>query len=61
MRSIITFLRRDARHFQIFFLAGFLAYGIAVLQWDAEWQRYLILFGTCLAVQTLFIRWKKLP
>ncbi len=61
MRSIIDFFRRDARHFQLIFLAGFLAYGIAVLQWDAEWQRYLILFGTCLAVQALFIRWKKLP
>ncbi|HRD53164.1 MAG TPA: RnfABCDGE type electron transport complex subunit D [Flavobacteriales bacterium] len=61
MQPIIAFLRRDARHFQILFLAGFLAYGIAVLQWDAEWQRYLMLFGTCLVVQTAFIRWKKLP
>lgn len=28
---------------------------------DAEWLRYPILLGTCLAVQALFIRWKKLP
>lgn len=61
MQTVISFLRRDARHFQILFLASFLAYGIMVLQWDAEWQRYLILFGTCLAVQTVFICWKRLP
>lgn len=59
--SPITFLKRDARHFQIIFLATFLLYGIMALQWDAEWQRYALLFSTCLAVQAFFIRWKGLP
>ncbi|MFN3874893.1 MAG: RnfABCDGE type electron transport complex subunit D [Flavobacteriales bacterium] len=61
MRQLIAFFRRDARHFQIAFLAGFLAYGIALLQWDAEWSRYALLIGTCLAAQALFIRLKRLP
>ncbi len=60
MPSLITFFRRDARHFQIIFLAGFLAYGIVALQWDAEWLRYAILFGSCLSVQAIFIRWRRL-
>lgn len=61
MNAVIDFLRRDARHFQILFLAAFLAYGIAALQWDAEWRRYLVLLTTCLTVQALFIRRLKLP
>lgn len=61
MHPVIRFFRRDARHFQIVFLASFLVYGISVLQWDAEWRRYVLLFGTCLAVQSAFIAWKGLP
>lgn len=64
MRALMTplrFLRDDARHFQIVFLSGFLIYGITALEWDAEWLRYLTLFGTCVAVQAVFILWKKLP
>jgi Na+-transporting NADH:ubiquinone oxidoreductase subunit NqrB len=59
--AFIRFLQRDARHFQILFQAGFLVYGMAVLQWDAEWLRYAVLIGTCLAAQSLFVRWKRLP
>lgn len=57
----IAFLRRDARHFQVLFLASFLLYGIFQLGWDAEWPRYAILIGTALGVQALFIRWKQVP
>lgn len=60
MSALLRFLRQDARHFQILFLASFLAYGISVLQWDAEWRRYLLLFMTCLLVQAAFIFWKQL-
>lgn len=61
LRSGIDFLKRDARHFQILFLSGFLAYGLCALQWDAEWQRYALLLGTCMGVQAFFIHWKGLP
>jgi Na+-transporting NADH:ubiquinone oxidoreductase subunit NqrB len=57
----IEFLKRDARHFQILFLSGFLTYGLCVLQWDAEWPRYALLLGTCLSVQAISIHWKGLP
>lgn len=57
----LNFLQRDARHFQILFLGIFLVYGTIELQWDTEWSRYLTLMGTCLVVQTMFIKWKGLP
>ena len=57
----LQFLRKDARHFQIVFLSTFLVYGIIALQWDAEWERYLVLLLTSLSVQAVFIRWKGLP
>jgi Na+-transporting NADH:ubiquinone oxidoreductase subunit NqrB len=60
-----TFMQRsqfiDARWFQIIFLGGFLAYGIVALQWDADWDRYAMLLGTCLGTQLWFIRMKGLP
>lgn len=58
--TVLRFLREDARHFQIIFLLGFLAYGIAALGWDAEWPRYAALLGTALSAQAVFIRWKRL-
>lgn len=61
MLALLHSLRRDARHFQLLFLGGFLAYGIAMLQWDAEWPRYAVLIGTCVVVQSLYIRRKRLP
>lgn len=65
MRAIthhaLSFFRKDARHFQIVFLASFLVYGVFQLQWDAELTRYLILIVSCLSVQALFIQWKELP
>lgn len=61
LRALNRFLRSDARHFQIVFLQGFLAYGVLALGWDAEWPRYAVLLATCLLVQTLFICWKGLP
>lgn len=57
----LHFLRRDARHFQIVFLSTFMVYGTVALQWDTQWERYLILLSCTLAVQAFFIRWKGLP
>ncbi|MBL0126531.1 MAG: RnfABCDGE type electron transport complex subunit D [Flavobacteriales bacterium] len=59
--ATLVFLKQDARHFQIVFLAGFLLFGILQLHWDAELTRYVFLLGTCLGVQACFIRWKSLP
>ncbi len=61
MDHLLRTLRKDARHFQIVFLSTFLAYGLLALQWDAEWERYLVLFITALSTQAIFIRWKGLP
>ncbi|MBK8532321.1 MAG: RnfABCDGE type electron transport complex subunit D [Flavobacteriales bacterium] len=57
LRSFI----QDPRHFQIVFLGGFLTYGVLALGWDSQWMRYATLFGTCVGIQTIFIRWKGIP
>ncbi len=41
----------DPRYFQVFFQAFFLAYGIGVLNWLADWQHYLVSVGGCLVFQ----------
>lgn len=42
---------RDARHFQIIYLASFLVYGIVFLGWEVDLWKYGTLIGTCLIVQ----------
>ncbi|MCB0843033.1 MAG: RnfABCDGE type electron transport complex subunit D [Bacteroidetes bacterium] len=49
-------LTRDARHFQIAYLGGFLVYGILALGWEAEWMRYLTIIVACLVTQVVAVR-----
>jgi Na+-transporting NADH:ubiquinone oxidoreductase subunit NqrB len=51
--SIFQWFRSDARHYQIFFLLSFLMYGIFMLEWDAEWEKILAIFGTCMVTQLI--------
>lgn len=51
MQSILSFLRRDARHFQLLWLSSFLCYGLLVLGWESELPRYLTLATTALLTQ----------
>ena len=44
-------LRPDPRYFQVIFQAIFLSYGILILNWDANWQHYLISIAGCLFFQ----------
>jgi Na+-transporting NADH:ubiquinone oxidoreductase subunit NqrB len=55
MNMISKFLK-DGRHFQIGFLILFMTYGMLFLDWDKEWDRYLVTFASCLAVQAIGIR-----
>jgi hypothetical protein len=41
----------DPRYFQVIFQAIFLGYGILFLNWNADWQYYLISIGGCLFFQ----------
>ncbi|HEV8272940.1 MAG TPA: DUF2330 domain-containing protein, partial [Chitinophagaceae bacterium] len=41
----------DPRYFQVIFQAIFLSYGIFFLQWNADWQHYIISIGGCLLFQ----------
>jgi Na+-translocating ferredoxin:NAD+ oxidoreductase RnfD subunit len=41
----------DPRYFQVIFQAIFLSYGILFLNWNAEWQHYIISIGGCLFFQ----------
>ncbi len=61
LKPIHQFFLKDARHFQIAFLSLFLLYGTLALQWEAEWRRYLVLFGACMVFQALFIHLKRMP
>jgi Na+-translocating ferredoxin:NAD+ oxidoreductase RnfD subunit len=41
----------DPRYFQVIFQAIFLIYGIFFLNWQADWQHYIISIGGCLLFQ----------
>ncbi|MFK7922822.1 MAG: RnfABCDGE type electron transport complex subunit D [Bacteroidia bacterium] len=49
-------LTRDARHFQILYLGGFLVFGIMTLGWEVELMRYALLIGICLFSQLVWTR-----
>lgn len=49
---------RDARHYQIFFLTAFLAYGILFLQWEWSPAVMAAAFSACFITQYLFIAFK---
>ncbi len=44
-------LLKDARHFQVFYLASFLLFGILLLDWQNDINKYLIILSTVLTVQ----------
>lgn len=50
------FFNRDARHFQIAYLGGFLLFGIFALGWEAELLRYAVVLSVCLGTQLLWAR-----
>lgn len=54
----IQWFTHDPRHYQIAFLGFFLAYGINILQWDADVIIYAAAFVSCLVTQYLFIVFK---
>ena len=39
------YLTVDPRHFQLLFQSFFLAYGLLVLDWKADWPHYLVSIG----------------
>lgn len=45
----------DARWYQIAFQSSFLLYGTLALGWNQDWWRILMLIGTCMAVQGVFV------
>ncbi|MEL6674859.1 MAG: RnfABCDGE type electron transport complex subunit D [Bacteroidota bacterium] len=47
---------KDARHFQIFYLGGFLIFGLLALDWQVNLAGYLVLLGTGLGVQAIGIK-----
>ncbi|MCB0794763.1 MAG: RnfABCDGE type electron transport complex subunit D [Flavobacteriales bacterium] len=56
MQERITAFARDARHFQIVFLGGFLLFGILALDWSRRAEEVAVILGTTLATQFFFIR-----
>lgn len=56
MNNLLTYLRSDARHYQILFLSTFLCYGIFMLGWDLDLVKYFTIFATAIAVQLLGVR-----
>lgn len=50
---MLTYFQRDPRHYQIAFLGTFLCYGIAMLGWQADLIKYLLLATVCISVQLL--------
>lgn len=54
--EILRLLKQDARHFQILFLSLFLLYGIGMLHWDADMDRYIATFATAMLVQLIGLK-----
>ena len=53
IKAVLTRLGKDARVYQITFLSVFLAYGIAVLGWTVDLNRFLLTLATCLVTQAV--------
>ena len=49
------FFKSDARHFQLFFLASFLVFGILNLGWEFQLVQFAVIFGVCLGAQSIGI------
>lgn len=58
VRTVITWMSSDARHYQILFQLTFLLYGMFALNWDIPLLRFNVVILSCLSVQALFIVFK---
>lgn len=47
---------QDARHFQIIYLAGFLAFGVMELNWEITLTKISVVLGTALFTQFLWLK-----
>lgn len=52
--GIAQFFTRDARHFQIAYLGGFLLFGILALGWEVELLRYGVILSVALLTQLIW-------
>ncbi|MDQ3073193.1 MAG: RnfABCDGE type electron transport complex subunit D [Bacteroidota bacterium] len=52
---------KDARYFQILYLAGFMLFGIMSLGWESDILKYSAVFTTCIAVQMIGAWWTGKP
>lgn len=55
LRLLTPAILKDARHFQIIYLGIFLTFGLLALGWSVQADRYIVIFGTALTTQGLFI------
>ena len=49
--SLVGFLRKDGRHYQIFYQSIFLLYGLFFLNWETDLWRIALAIGVCLISQ----------
>jgi len=54
MQTFIKTFSKDARHYQILFLAAFLLYGINHLGWSYNLTPYFLIFSICILSQSFF-------
>jgi len=55
MSNPITHIFKDARHLQIIILASFLAYGLWLLDWSFEAEKFTAVIGVSLLTQWIFV------
>jgi Na+-transporting NADH:ubiquinone oxidoreductase subunit NqrB len=56
LKSVIGHLLNDARHYQILYLSGFLMYGIIALKWEITMQQLIVVIGSSLVTQFLWLK-----
>lgn len=54
--EILPVFNKDARHFQIVYLAIFLIYGIQFLNWDFKLEKLFVILGSTLLTQFVWIK-----
>lgn len=53
--TLLNAFTRDARHFQLAYLGTFLVFGILALGWKADLPAYLVILGTSLLSQLMWV------
>lgn len=61
LKSVINAFFRDARHFQILYLASFLTFGIIELQWEIPISQLFVVIGASLITQLIWLKITKRP